>query len=284
MCTSVHSDCVRPYTTRWSHFAGNRSRPAPPPLLCGPVLDNTPRIRRLGPAAALALAAAVACVAVAVTVLDDRPGETRAAAPPTPPDNGPGLLSFASPSGSPAHTPAPARDRTAPSPSSPAPEPPARPKRTPAKSPTPTAGSSRPAEHGTSVRSLNYPDRYWHVSGGLVKLDPVTSAADRRAATFTRVKGLADARCYSFTTADGGYLRHRDFLLRAEPEDGSPLFARDATFCPRPSAVTGAVVLESVNYPGRFLRHRDFQLRLDPYQNTDLYRSDSAFSLVGGLA
>ncbi|MEW2288894.1 AbfB domain-containing protein [Streptomyces sp. NPDC047841] len=251
------------------------------------MLDNTPRIRRLGPAAALALAAAVACVTV--TAMTDRPAEPKATAPPTPPDNGPGLLSFASPSTAPAHTPAPARSRTvsSPPPSS-APESPARsaarPKRTPAKSPTPTAGSSRPAEHGTSVRSLSHPGRYWHVSGGLVKLDPVTSAADRRAATFTRVKGLADARCWSFTTAGGGYLRHRDFLLRAEPSDGSPLFRQDATFCPRPSAVTGAVVLESVNYPGRFLRHQDFQLRLDPYRNTGLYRSDSAFLLVDGLA
>ncbi|MET8768514.1 AbfB domain-containing protein [Streptomyces sp. NPDC004658] len=247
------------------------------------MLENTPRTRRLGLAAALALAAVAACVTV--TAMSDRPTETKATAPARPPDDGPGLLSFASPSAPPAHTPAPERNRTAPSPpSSAAPESPAPPQRTPSKSPTPTAGSQRPAEHGTSVRSVNYPDRYWHLSGGLVKLDPVGSAADRRAATFTRVKGLADARCWSFTTADGGYLRHRDFLLRAERDDGSRLFARDATFCPRPSARTGAVALESLNYPGRLLRHQNFQLRLDPYRNTDLYRSDSAFLLVDGLA
>ncbi|MEU6591882.1 AbfB domain-containing protein [Streptomyces sp. NPDC046881] len=245
--------------------------------------ENTPRTRRLGLAAALALAIAAACVTV--TAMHDRPAEPKATAPVTPPDNGPGLLSFASPSTEPANTPAPARNRTSPSPLSPsAPESPAHPRRTPATSPTPTAGAPRPARHGTSVRSLNYPGRYWHVSGGLVKLDPVGSAADRRAATFTRVRGLADARCYSFATADGGYLRHRDFLLRAEPADGSPLFAQDATFCPRASASAGAVMLESVNYPGRFLRHRNFQLRLDPYQNTGLYRSDASFLLVDGLA
>ncbi|KOV96007.1 hypothetical protein ADL04_19235 [Streptomyces sp. NRRL B-3648] len=251
--------------------------------MCGPVPENTPRTRRLWPAAALALAVAAACVTV--TAMNDRPHGTKATAPATPPDTGPGLLSFASPSAPPTPAPAPARNRTAPpAPSSSAPGSPAHPRRTPAKSPTPTAGSPRPAEHGTSVRSLNYPDRYWHVSGGLVKLGPVGSAADRRAATFTRVKGLADARCSSFTTADGSYLRHRDFLLRAEPADGSPLFAQDATFCPRASASPGAVMLESVNYPGRFLRHQNFQLRLDPYQNTGLYRSDSAFLLVDGLA
>ncbi|MEU1013949.1 AbfB domain-containing protein [Streptomyces sp. NPDC005890] len=245
--------------------------------------ENTPRTRRLGLAAALALAVAAACVTV--TALNDRPTETKATAPATPPDNGPGLLSFASPSTPQANTPAPARNRTASPPPSPsAPESPAHPKHTPAKSPSPRTSSPRAAERGTSVRSLNYPDRYWHISDGLVKLDPVSSAADRRAATFTRVKGLADARCYSFTTADGGYLRHRSFLLRAEPADGTPLFQQDATFCPRPSASPGAVMLESVNYPGRFLRHQNFQLRLDPYQNTGLYRSDSAFLLVDGPA
>ncbi|MGW2694081.1 AbfB domain-containing protein [Streptomyces sp. NPDC001296] len=135
-----------------------------------------------------------------------------------------------------------------------------------------------------SVRSVNYPDRYWQVSGDIVRLDPAGSASAQRAATFKLVKGLADDSCYSFTTADGTYLRHRDFLLRAEPDDRSALFAQDATFCPRVSSYPGAVMLESVNYPGRFLRHQNFRLKLDPNQNSDLYRADSAFRLVDGLS
>ncbi|MFD9004383.1 AbfB domain-containing protein [Streptomyces sp. NPDC059582] len=158
--------------------------------------------------------------------------------------------------------------------------------------PTKSAGSSggspstpKPPTSSTSVRSVNYPNRYWHLSGGLVKLDAVTSSSGRRDASFTRVEGLADASCYSFATADGTYLRHREFVLRAERDDGSSLFGKDATFCPRDSAAgSGAVMLESVNYPGRYLRHKSFQLRLDPYRNTDLYRSDSAFWLVDGVS
>ncbi|CAM5651512.1 hypothetical protein SPURM210S_03389 [Streptomyces purpurascens] len=46
---------------------------------------------------------------------------------------------------------------------------------------------------------------------------------------------------------------------------------------------SGAVMLESVNYPGRFLRHRDFQLRLDPYQHYGQFRADASFRLVAGL-
>jgi hypothetical protein len=118
-----------------------------------------------------------------------------------------------------------------------------------------------------------------------VRLDPIGSGSEQREdATFKRVKGLADSSCYSFVTSDGDYLRHRNVVLRKDSDDGSALFRQDATFCPRASAYSGAVMLESVNYPGRFLRHQDFQLRLDPYQNTSLYQADSAFRLVEGLA
>ncbi|MEV6739748.1 AbfB domain-containing protein [Streptomyces sp. NPDC051104] len=143
---------------------------------------------------------------------------------------------------------------------------------------------STPSATWSSVRSVNHPDRYWHISGDFVKLDPIGSASARREATFRVVEGLADASCYSFATADGTYLRHRNFLLRDEPDDGSSLLRQDATFCPRPSSYSGAVMLESVNYPGRFLRHQNFQLKLDPYQAGVLYRADSAFRLVDGLA
>jgi hypothetical protein len=149
------------------------------------------------------------------------------------------------------------------------------------------ASSPRPASSRKSVQAVNYPDRFWHVSGGTVRLDPVgpdSSAATRRAASFTVVPGLAQPDCYSFATTDGTYLRHRDFVLRADRADGSDLFRKDATFCPRASRRSGAVRLESVNYPGSFLRHRDFQLRLDRSENSRSFRADSAFRLTRGLA
>ncbi|MFF3407656.1 AbfB domain-containing protein [Streptomyces sp. NPDC002742] len=149
-----------------------------------------------------------------------------------------------------------------------------------------TASSQRPASVWKSVQAVNYPDRFWHLSGGQVRLDPVgpgSPAATRRTASFKVVQGLAKSSCYSFATADGSYLRHRDFVLRADRYDGSDLFRKDATFCPRASSYSGAVMLESVNYPGRFLRHRDFQLRLGRNERGRLYRADSAFRLVRGL-
>ncbi|MGW0971891.1 AbfB domain-containing protein [Streptomyces sp. NPDC002516] len=160
------------------------------------------------------------------------------------------------------------------------------------------SGKPAPAASGTasrpgtasglkSVRAVNYPDRYWHLSDGQVLLDPVSpssAASTRRAASFRLVAGLAKSSCYSFATVDGSYLRHRDFVLRADRDDGSALFREDATFCPRTASRSGAVMLESVNYPGRFLRHRNFRLVLGRQERDRLYEQDSAFRLVRGLA
>ncbi|NGO07431.1 alpha-L-arabinofuranosidase [Streptomyces sp. HC44] len=161
----------------------------------------------------------------------------------------------------------------------------------PRPEPSKPASSSKPPAKAPStsrksVQAVNYPDRYWHFSDGAGRLDRVSSrssAETRRESTFTLVSGLADSDCVSFSTGDGGYLRHINFRLRADRDDGSALFEKDATFCPRPSSYSGAVMLEAVNYPGRFLRHRDFQLRLDPYEYSGLYQADSAFRLVDGL-
>ena len=251
-----------------------------------PDTSRAPGTRRLWLAAALALVTVAACVTAIAAGGRTPPEKASPATTGAATDDGPGLLSFASP---PARTTPPPKGEsgmssgTASATASPSPTPtaPARPRT--ANSPAPHRTSTKPSARWRSVRSVNYPDRYWHIAGGQVRLDPVASASDRRAATFKLVKGLSDARCYSFATADGGYLRHRDFLLRAEPDDGSRLFRQDATFCPRPSSFTGATTLESVNYPGRFLRHQNFQLKLAPYQDTGLYRADSAFRLVGAL-
>ncbi|GGT78612.1 AbfB domain-containing protein [Streptomyces coeruleorubidus] len=259
-----------------------------------PDTTRAPGTRRLWLAGALAVATVTACV-TAVTVLENEPGEParEAAEPTTLGSSAPGgLISFATPSkgagetrgtdgGRPSPTPTPTT--SAPTSADPSPEPQ---KKTP--KPTPPHGTSKPpkppASHGISIRSVNYPDRYWRVRDGYVRLDQIGSGPEQREdATFERVSGLADSSCSSFTTADGRYLRHRSFVLVEDTDDGSALFRKDATFCPRPSAASGAVMLESVNYPGRFLRHRNFQLRLEPYQHDGLYRADSAFRLVAGL-
>ena len=259
-----------------------------------PDTSRAPGTRRLWLAGALAVATVASCVTSIVLIdrgADDASASgqdtTKTAAGATVP----GLISFATPSTSGATTP---DDKDGPS-SAGAKSPTPRkqsptPTTTTSASPTPTkstphhGSSPKPTTTWRSVSSVNYPDRYWHVSGGYVKLDPVRGSESRADSTFKVVKGLADSSCYSFATSDGTYLRHRNFVLRTERNDGSSLFKQDATFCARTSAYSGAVMLESVNYPGRYLRHKDFQLRLDPYQNSGLYLADSSFRLVDGLA
>ncbi|MGC9538665.1 AbfB domain-containing protein [Streptomyces sp. UG1] len=258
-----------------------------------PDTSRAPGTRRLWLAGGMALATIIACItAIAVTerASDGKSGQTRTVA-----DDAtvPGLISFATPSqttppkgksGLSTERPTKTPGRPDAAPPKPTPEP--EPSKPPAgEAGSPTATPKPPAaDTWRSIRSVNYPDRYWHVSDGYVALDRVGGSESRQDSTFKQVKGLANGSCLSFATDDGRYLRHRNFVLRAERNDGSAVFAQDATFCPRGSYHSGAAMLESVNYPGYFLRHKNFVVRLERYEHSSLYQADSAFRLVDGLA
>ncbi|WP_105975099.1 AbfB domain-containing protein [Streptomyces geranii] len=275
-----------------------------------PDTSRVPGTRRLWMAGTLALSVVAACV-TAIIVTDRQavePDPVAKAPVPSPGSTYPGLLTFASPSASgdtppggksglsssqPTATPTtgtggadadpvPAPDVKG-SASAPVSEAPGK----PAASPSPSKSSAAPAKPSStlrSVESVNYPGRYWHVSSGLVKLDQVRGSESREDSTFDVVKGLSNSSCYSFKTNDGKYLRHRDFVLRAERNDGSSLFKQDATFCGGQSGYSGEALLTSVNYPNYALRHKNFQLRLDPYGYNTTNRQDFFFRLVAPLA
>lgn len=253
-----------------------------------PDTSRAPGTRRLWLAGTMAVATIVAC-ATAIVLTEGSPDAPSRSVPAHDNASVPGLISFATPSETPptgksglatdeARTKAP-RQQDAGTPK-PAPEP----STSPSHEASSPAAPKPPATTWRSVRSVNYPDRYWHVSGGSVALDQVRGSESREDSTFKQVKGLADSSCYSFATRDGSYLRHRNFVLRTERDDGSSLFGRDATFCPRGSSYSGAIMLESVNYPGYFLRHKNFVVRLERYEYSSLYLADSSFRLAGGLA
>ena len=152
---------------------------------------------------------------------------------------------------------------------------------------TVTGGPTLTRNATRSFRSVNYPTRYWQSQSALLNL-PVVSAssasADRQAATFTVVPGLADANAYSFRDSSGNYLRHWDFRARFDANDSSSVFARDATFIARTGTTSGAVRFESYNYPGYYLRHYDYQLRVEISDGTDVFRQDSSFVPVTAWA
>lgn len=256
-----------------------------------PDTSRAPGTRRLWLAGGMAMATIIACVTAIAISERDSDGDSAAASTPAADSTVPGLISFATPSGT-----APPSGKSGLSKEKPTPEAPheqnaSKPEPAPSKSPSGEAGAPTKAPKlpatttWRSVRSVNYPDRYWHMSDGRVGLYQVRGSESREDSTFKQVKGLADSSCYSFATRDGQYLRHRNFVLRAERNDGSALFTQDATFCPRGSAyASGATMLESVNYPGYFLRHKNFVVRLERYEHSSLYLADSSFHLVDGLA
>ncbi|MFC4463483.1 family 43 glycosylhydrolase [Streptomyces xiangluensis] len=151
-----------------------------------------------------------------------------------------------------------------------------------------SVGAALPTHTNRSLQSVNFTGRYLAVrSDSLGYLDPVTSSsttAVKQSATFTIVPGLADSTCYSFRDSSGRYLRHKDYRIRFDANNGTATFHKDATYCARPGSAAGSVSLESFNYPGRYLRHYYYELRIDPFQDNATFRADSSFRAVNPWA
>jgi hypothetical protein len=69
--------------------------------------------------------------------------------------------------------------------------------------------------------------------------------------------------------------------LWAQPNDGSTLFAADATFCARASLVGDGAFrsFESKNLPNYYLRHAGGRLRIDPFADNAVYRADASWRI-----
>jgi non-reducing end alpha-L-arabinofuranosidase len=103
-----------------------------------------------------------------------------------------------------------------------------------------------------------------HQNGNAV-ISPISSsssALDKNDATWIVRRGLASNSCVSFESKNfpGDYLRHQNFILHRQPDDGSALFASDATFCPVAGKNGKGSSFQSVNFPTRFIRHFDFNV------------------------
>ncbi|MEU4730031.1 sigma-70 family RNA polymerase sigma factor [Streptomyces sp. NPDC023588] len=154
---------------------------------------------------------------------------------------------------------------------------------TPSAGPSPVSPSDAASTVPLGAQSLESVDEpalyltYADDFATLGRASASSSAQTRQRATFTVVRGLADARCVTFRAADGRFLRHRDLRLRLSADDGSELFREDATFCPQPGAVAGSVTLHAHNYPGSVLRHRDGGIRLDGSDGTRAFAGQASF-------
>lgn len=107
-----------------------------------------------------------------------------------------------------------------------------------------------------------YTTRYIAHNGSTVNTQVVTSSSPtalKQQASWTVRTGLANSDCISFESKDtpGSFLRHYNFVLQLNANDGSKQFHEDATFCPQAGLNGQGNSIRSWNYPTRYFRHYD---------------------------
>jgi hypothetical protein len=158
---------------------------------------------------------------------------------------------------------------------------------TPTTRPSATAIVSLSPGQPVSLEAADEPGLFVTTADDLGILTPVRAGSPltiRRQATFTAIAGLAKPSCFSFRAQDGRYLRHASWRFKLDPDQGTPLFRSDATFCVKDGAEIGSIVLEASNYPGWVLHHRENELWVDQEQPDAAFRADSSFRLRPALA
>jgi hypothetical protein len=127
--------------------------------------------------------------------------------------------------------------------------------------------------------SHNFRDRFIRHYDYRGRIDAdVTNLADSQ---FRIVPGLAGGDTVSLESANlpGYYLRHRNYEVWVQKDDGSALFKADASFHRRAGlADPAAVSFESSNLPGRYIRHYDYLLHVQT-PTTATARADATFHL-----
>lgn len=102
--------------------------------------------------------------------------------------------------------------------------------------------------------------RYIAHTGSTVNTQVVSSSSTtalKKQASWIVHAGLANSACFSFESADtaGSYIRHYNWALLLNANDGSKQFKEDATFCPQAGLNGQGSSLRSWSYPTRFFRH-----------------------------
>lgn len=110
------------------------------------------------------------------------------------------------------------------------------------------------------VTTAGYDTRYIAHTGTTVNTQVVTSSsatALKQQASWTVVAGLGNSACYSFQSVDtpGSYIRHYDFALLVNANDGTKQFHEDATFCPQAALNGQGTSVRAWSYPTRYFRH-----------------------------
>ncbi|KAI4663920.1 uncharacterized protein J4E88_010770 [Alternaria novae-zelandiae] len=125
-----------------------------------------------------------------------------------------------------------------------------------------TSGPAYTVGSSISFRATTagYTDRYLTHTGATVNTQVVSSSSTallKRQASWTVRAGLANSACFSFESKDtaGSYIRHYNFVLQLQANDGSKAFKEDATFCPQAGFTGSGSSIRAWGYPTRYIRH-----------------------------
>ncbi|KUI55658.1 putative alpha-L-arabinofuranosidase B [Cytospora mali] len=145
------------------------------------------------------------------------------------------------------------------------------------------------------VTTPGYTTRYIAHTGDTVNTQVVTSSSSttlKEEASWTVVTGLGNSACFSFESVDtpGSYIRHYEFELYVDANDGTKQFHEDATFCPQSGLEGYGYSIRSWSYPTRYFRHYENVLYAaseggpETFDATTDYNYDVTFNITTGFA
>ncbi|MGW5663993.1 alpha-L-arabinofuranosidase B [Streptomyces sp. NPDC003758] len=107
-----------------------------------------------------------------------------------------------------------------------------------------------------------------------------SSATDKADATWIVRAGLANSSCLSFESANnpGQFLRHYNYELYLNTDNGASTFAQDATFCPTTGNSGVGHSFQSVNYPTKYIRHYNFTAYIASNGGSNAWDSTSSWA------
>jgi hypothetical protein len=125
-----------------------------------------------------------------------------------------------------------------------------------------TSGPALTVGSSISLRATTsgYTTRYLAHTGSTINTQVVTSSSTtalKQQASWTVRTGLGNSACFSFESSDtpGSFIRHNNFVLLLNADDGSKQFHEDATFCPLSGLNGQGNSVRSWNYPTCYFRH-----------------------------
>jgi non-reducing end alpha-L-arabinofuranosidase len=149
----------------------------------------------------------------------------------------------------------------------------------------PTGGSGLTPGSTVSLRATTAccTDRYLHHNGSTVDTAVITSASsatEKGNSSWVVRAGLGNSSCVSFESKNtaGQYLRHYNYRLTLNANDGSAVFAQDATFCPEAGRSGQGTSLRSANFPDRYVRHYNNLVYIANSSGTNTYDNPGAYN------